>query len=76
MKLPLEVRFFAAMAGLHSKEFMIGWANGMVRWQGRVGDRSGDQSALYVYPSDFERGSVKFAASEAAVTFMREKARR
>lgn len=68
---PLQVRALALMAGALpvSKDFMIGWANGLVRWSQR--DAVSWNPPDDVEASGFPKGSIKFAASEAAVTYMR-----
>lgn len=70
MNIPVQVRLLAALAGQHSRDFAVGWANGLVRWKTRP-------DAWIVAPPNplpgnpFADGSVKAAASEAAVAFMR-----
>jgi hypothetical protein len=68
MKIPFQARIAAAVAAAQSRSFAIGWANGVVRWHGRFISKG----VLCVVGSPFSRGSVKHAASEAAITFMRE----
>lgn len=59
----LKARMGAAMAYSKGGEFAIGWANGVVRYHRR--------SADLIDGNPFERGTVKFAASEAAVAYCR-----
>lgn len=77
MKLSPRLQVIAAMVGMHSREFSVGWANGMVRWEGRVTYRDPiGQVERYLFAENrFEPGSVKWAASEAAITFMKERER-
>lgn len=72
MKLPFSLALMGGIAAASSREFATGWANGLVRWAGRVVARSEGGGYLYAENS-FERGSTKYAASEAALTFMRER---
>lgn len=77
MRLPARLQVIAAMVGMHSRDFSIGWANGMVRWEGRVRRKPGlplhpEYPDIILSENLFPRGSVKWAASEAAVTFMKE----
>lgn len=65
MKLSMQARLAAALAGAKVHEFGIGWANGVVRWTRRPASGLVDENP-------FPEGSTKFAASEAAVTFLRE----
>lgn len=74
MKVPLQVRMAAALAGVQAKDFAVGWANGLVRWKMRRTDDVASRISPELFgvsPNPFEGGSVKWAASEAAVTFMR-----
>jgi hypothetical protein len=68
MKIPMQARLAAALAGAKVHEFGLGWANGLARWTMRP---ASGQVAENPFPED----STKFAASEAAVTFMRERSR-
>jgi hypothetical protein len=58
--------FLMAALGLNARDFAAGWADGVSRWH-RRDERSG------VPYNPWPLGSIKRAASEAAVTFMREK---
>jgi hypothetical protein len=64
----VNVSMLASVAGAHSRDFAVGWGNGMARWHGRK-LVSGE---LAIPLCGFALGTVKYAASEAAVTFMRE----
>ena len=65
-KLPFQMKIAAVLAGAQAQEFAIGWANGLMRWKFRV------RATCSISDSSFDPGSVKYAASEAAITFMRE----
>lgn len=78
MKIPTHLRIAAAMTGAAAAEFAVGWANGLVRWEFRTGMGEGDghgRKRLILPANNFLAGSTRFAASEAAVTFMREQDR-
>lgn len=64
MKIPMQARLAAALAGARVHEFGIGWANGVARWVARP-------ASGLVAENPFPEGSTKFAASEAAILFMR-----
>ena len=66
--MPMGVRLAAIITGANASDFAIGWANGLVRWQGR---RLVDGMIMPI-ANTLEPGSVKYAASEAAVRFMKE----
>lgn len=72
MKVPLQVRMGAALAGVHAKDFAVGWANGVVRWNARLPRQ---QMSDEIPENPFAQGSVKFAASAAAIVFMRSLSR-
>jgi hypothetical protein len=73
MRLPIDS--MVGMASILSKEFAVGWANGLVRWNRRVAVRAPYDLAMpYTFPRNkFERHSVPYAASEAAIAFMIER---
>lgn len=65
MKVPLQVRMAAALAGVQAKDFATGWARGILVW-GTVKGTAADPFEFSNFPS----GSVKHAAFAAAIAFM------
>lgn len=69
MKIPIKMRLAAALAGSNAREFAIGWADGVGRWQRRFLTPE-KHPQLVVAGNPFSAGTVRHAASDAAVTFM------
>jgi hypothetical protein len=65
MEIPFQVRMAAALAGAKTRDFAIGWANGTTRCQAYLTGVSADWP-----PNPYPQGSLRYAASNAAVTFL------
>jgi hypothetical protein len=68
MPIPVKIRVLAALAGVNASDFAIGWGNGVIRWRTR-GAALG--AAVLMADNPFPLGSIKRAASDAAVSFCR-----
>lgn len=75
MKIPQYLRAAVALLGVSTKEFTVGWANGMVRHQMRNDHLDGTGQVIGIVRNPFTPGTVKYAASEAAVAFLRSMGR-
>lgn len=58
----LTLRFLAGMAGVNARDFAAGWYEGLVRAKGSL-------ASDIIPASMYDRGTVAFAASQAAVAF-------
>lgn len=65
MNTPFDTKYKLALflATAKGRDFAVGWANGVVRYHRRSHD--------IIDANGFEPGSVKYAASEAAVSYCR-----
>lgn len=73
MKVPLEFRIAAALAGVNAKEFAFGWAAGVMAWKSRDSGKFGKFTVqLTVAEDEYPPGSVRLAAFKAATVFMQE----
>ncbi len=68
MKIPINLRILASLAGVNAAEFANGWGEGLFRWNRRNREGAGGE----VPSNPLPLGTVRRAASAAAVAFMRE----
>ena len=68
-----RLRLLSMLMGIKSRAFMIGWADGVTRWElglYRPGGVLLGNPLCYYAPHDFEGGSVEAAASDGALAYL------
>jgi hypothetical protein len=71
MEIPNQLRLAAAIVGANAKDFAHGWAAGVMAWKSREVGEFGPYGFRLTVSHDYPVGSVKLAAFDAAITFMR-----